>query len=95
VVARNPRVFDRGQRFIFPGAKKTKEVGVKKVITAARETGRLTPAGELERIAVYEFTLDGLGPFTYEVPLAEDTREKLEKAMAEKEKILSGLTEKK
>ena len=68
---------------------------MKRVVTAARETGRLTAAGNLERIAVYEFTLDGLGPFTYEVPVAEDTREKLEKAMADKEKVLSGLTEKK
>lgn len=68
---------------------------MKKVVTAAHETLKMTPAGEIQRVSVYEYTLDNLGPFTYEVPVAEDTREKLEKAMAEKEKILSGLTEKK
>lgn len=57
-------------------------------IVGADETVRLTPKGELERIAVYRFTLDALGPFTHEVPVKEDTAEKLREAMEQKEKIL-------
>lgn len=61
---------------------------MKKKITGADETVELVN-GKLVRYAVYQYTLDGLGPFSFQVKKDEDTAEKLKKAMEDKEKILT------
>lgn len=63
---------------------------MRKKIVGARETVELDPAGNLVRIAVYDFTLDDLGPFVYQVPKKEDTREGLITAIKAKEEIVGG-----
>jgi len=59
------------------------------LVEGTRETTELTPAGTLVRVAVYRYTLDGLGPFEYRVAVEEDTPEKLVEAIEKKEEILS------
>jgi len=61
-------------------------------IVGARETVELSPAGELVRIAVYNFTLDGLGPFEHRVPVTEDIPEKLKEAIRKKEDLIKAAT---
>ena len=61
---------------------------MKKRIVGARETVELSPTGELVRIAVYNYTLDDLGPFEYRVPVALDTPEGLKEHLRNKEALL-------
>jgi len=66
---------------------------MKKRIVGADETVVFTPAGELQRIAVYRYTLDDLGPFEYRVPVERDTVEGLKEAMRKKEEIIQAVME--
>jgi len=66
---------------------------MKRRIIAARETIRLTPEGEIQPIAVYEYMLDDLGPFIFEIEKEKDTPEALKKAIQEKESLLQAATE--
>jgi len=57
-------------------------------IVSARDRRELAPDGRSRIFAVYEFTLDGLGPFTYQTPAEEDTAEKLKAAINKKIEII-------
>jgi len=65
---------------------------MKRRIIGAKETVELSPTGQLIRIAVYNYTLDDLGPFEYRVPVAMDTPEALKEAIRKKEELLGEAT---
>ena len=65
---------------------------MKKRIVGARETVELSPTGELVRIAVYNYTLDDLGPFEYRVAVTLDTPEALKEHIRKKEELLKAAT---
>jgi len=58
-------------------------------LIGAKESIKLSPAGNIVTYAVYTYMLGELGPFTFEVPKAEDTAAALEAEMARKEALLS------
>jgi len=63
-----------------------------KLVAGTGETVQLTPQGTLQRIRVYKYMLDDLGPFTHQVPVEEDTQEKLETAIQAQIQKISAVT---
>lgn len=60
-------------------------------VTDARDTVRLGPGGTLIGFTRYEYTLDDLGPFVYEVKSAEDTPEAFLKEVERRKGILKSI----
>ena len=51
------------------------------VITSARDRPQIAPDGRPALYSIYQYTIDGLGPFTYEILAADDTTELLKAAI--------------
>ncbi len=60
-------------------------------ITDNRDTVKLMPGGTLKGYTRYEYMIDDLGPFVYEVVTAEDTPEGLLKEIERRKKLLSAV----
>jgi len=52
------------------------------------ETVEFTPEGELQRIAVYKFMIDGYGPRELRIPVEEESVEKIEAWLKSMEEII-------
>ena len=61
---------------------------LKATLVTARETIRMDKGGQLQRIAVYEYSLGDFGNFSVELPVGEDTPEKLQAAIDQKRQTL-------
>lgn len=57
-------------------------------IISARDAREIDAGGKTKVFAVYQFTIDDLGPFTHRIPTEEDTVEKLQEAIAKKKAII-------
>jgi hypothetical protein len=62
-----------------------------KIITG-RETVELGPDGRLQRIVVYNYTLDDLGPFEHRARVQDDTVDNLKTAIKARAEILQSAT---
>lgn len=60
---------------------------IKKII-GAKETVKMSAVGTLVTYATYQYMLDELGPFTFEIEKSRDSASALNEAMKVKEDIL-------
>jgi len=65
---------------------------MEKRVIGAKETVKLDVQGNLVTYVVYTYMIGDYGPFTYEVPKAQDSAEGLIAAMNAKEEILTKVT---